>query len=154
VIPLKIDNTDIDPTLNGDEDRSLVVQWGGTGVDQNWLRPSAWGNMMIYDPNASALEDEEIIPLTTRLHRNYPNPFNPSTTIAFDLAKTSDLSLIIYNVLGQKVTSLYNGSKEAGRHQVTWDGTNKFGQQVGTGVYFVEMKAGDYTSSHKMLLIK
>jgi hypothetical protein len=154
VLPLKIDCTDNDPT-NGDEERTLLLQWGGTGSSENWRRPSQWGGLMVFDPNASGLAEESAnIPLTTRLHDNYPNPFNPTTTIRFDLAKAGPVSIIIYNSIGQKVRTLLDAAKQAGKYDFVWDGRNDHGNRVGTGVYFFRMKADDYQMTRKMVMIK
>jgi len=154
MLPMKVDNTDID-TEDGDEGRSLILQWGSLPVALNWQRPSAFGRLMVYDPNSVGIEDNvEIIPASTKLKNNYPNPFNPSTTINFDLAKKGDVSIIIYNVLGQKVKTLLNNVKNAGNHQVVWNGLNQVGNKVVSGVYFIEMTAKNYSATKKMLLVK
>ena len=77
----------------------------------------------------------EGVPLEFALHENYPNPFNPTTTLRFDLPEISDITLTIYNMLGQKVRTFDYQNTSAGYHAVTWDATNDFGQQVGAGVY-------------------
>jgi hypothetical protein len=86
------------------------------------------------------------------LEQNYPNPFNPSTTIQFAVGSGQSavyVTLKIFNVLGQEVAVLVDGIQEPGYHQVTWDGSN-----MASGVYFYCLKAGDFTSSRRMLLLK
>jgi len=95
-----------------------------------------------------------LIPDEFALHNNYPNPFNPSTTISFSLAAGVDVSLVIYNVLGQEVKNLHEGYKEAGTHQIIWGGDNNQGVPVASGVYFYKLKAGDFEQSKKMMLLK
>ena len=92
--------------------------------------------------------EESSLPLKTGLRGSYPNPFNPSTTITFDLAEKSPVTIDIYNMLGQKVTTLVNEVREAGTHQVIWH------PHVSAGVYFYRMTAGDYSSTQKMVLLK
>ncbi len=99
-------------------------------------------------------DDFNNLPTEYALYQNYPNPFNPSTTIAFDLPKQSEVVVTIYNVMGQKVRTLVNGSLNAGHHEVVWDGRNDFGMPVAGGVYIYTIKAGDFTKSMKMTLIK
>jgi hypothetical protein len=95
------------------------------------------------------------IPVTTALLQNHPNPFNPTTTIPFDVAVAGDVRIEIYDVSGSLVRTLVNGEKGIGRHVATWDGRDGVGNQVHTGVYFYRMTAPGYTSqAKKMLLLK
>jgi hypothetical protein len=88
------------------------------------------------------------------LKANYPNPFNPATTLTFELPRQMNVQLIIYNVLGQKVYTLLNGMQKAGVHQVLWNGIDQFGKPVGSGVYFYQMKTDNFEKTLKMVLIK
>jgi hypothetical protein len=99
-------------------------------------------------------QNGELLPKTFVLHANYPNPFNPSTTIRFDLPKAGMARLIVYNILGQEVRSLANGRMEAGRHHVTWDGANDRGVRVSSGVYIYRLHYGDKIKSRKMMVLK
>jgi len=96
----------------------------------------------------------EGIPTEFALHENYPNPFNPTTTLRFDLPELSDMTLTIYNMLGQKVRTFDYHNTSAGYHSVTWDATNDFGQQVGAGVYLYQLQAKDFVKTRKMVLLK
>jgi hypothetical protein len=96
----------------------------------------------------------EGIPLEFALHENYPNPFNPTTTLRFDLPEVSDITLTIYNMLGQKVKTFNIQSTPAGYHSVTWNATNDLGQQVGAGVYLYQLQAKDFVKTRKMVLLK
>ncbi|GEM_PF-6286198 len=89
------------------------------------------------------------IPAAFALLQNYPNPFNPVTTIRYELPKASNVSLKVYNILGQEVAVLVNEEKPAGFYAVRFDGQN-----LGTGVYFYRLQTGPYTSTKKLLLIK
>ena len=88
------------------------------------------------------------------LHQNYPNPFNPSTQILFDVRQTSQITLDIYNVIGQKVRTLVNGIRGAGQYSESWDGTTVLGRPLPSGVYFYRLTAGTFVSNRKMLLIR
>ncbi|NIR50860.1 T9SS type A sorting domain-containing protein [candidate division KSB1 bacterium] len=74
------------------------------------------------------------------MHQNYPNPFNPTTEIKFGLPQPGEVTLSIFNIVGQKVRSLLNGPKTAGYHSVIWDGRNDFGNQVVSGVYVYRIR--------------
>ena len=88
------------------------------------------------------------------LHENWPNPFNPETSIRFELAQGSAVQLAVFDALGQKVRTLVDGARAAGSYQVLWDGRNARGAQVSSGVYFYRLKAGDLTQMRRMLLLK
>ncbi|MCK4461399.1 MAG: T9SS type A sorting domain-containing protein, partial [candidate division Zixibacteria bacterium] len=86
--------------------------------------------------------------------QNYPNPFNPSTTISFNLPNAGQVQLSIFNVLGQKVTTLVDGQYTAGTHEVTWNGTDESGSAVGSGIYFYRITTSDFDQTKKMILMK
>ncbi|HTK80929.1 MAG TPA: T9SS type A sorting domain-containing protein, partial [Bacteroidota bacterium] len=94
------------------------------------------------------------IPATYMLLENYPNPFNPTTTIQYALPQTANVSLSIYNVLGQHVRTLVEGTVTTGYHNATWDGRNDQGQTVHSGVYFYRLTTGQSSFVKKMLLMK
>jgi photosystem II stability/assembly factor-like uncharacterized protein len=98
------------------------------------------------------------LPRSFALSQNYPNPFNPSTTIAFDLPGAAGskqlVSLTIYDIRGRLVRKLVNQEKEPGTYQVHWDGRDEHGQQASSGVYLYRIKAGDFTSVRKMVLVR
>jgi len=98
--------------------------------------------------------ESEGIPTEFALHENYPNPFNPTTTLRFDLPEVSDMTLTIYNMLGQKVRTFDYHNTSAGYHSVTWDATNDLGQQVGAGVYIYQLQTKDFVKTRKMVLLK
>ena len=98
----------------------------------------------------------EIMPVPTEfaLHNNYPNPFNPTTTINYDLPQDGSVRLIIYDVMGREVTRLVNGFTPAGYHSVRWDARNKMGENVSAGVYFYHLQSGTFVKTQKMVLLK
>ena len=95
-----------------------------------------------------------IIPKSTALLGNYPNPFNPTTEISFALKDAQNVTLEIFNVRGQKVKTLINDNMDAGLHQVLWAGLDNDGKQISSGIYFYKMQAGKYISTRKMILMK
>jgi len=88
------------------------------------------------------------------LNGNYPNPFNPTTTIEFSLNSDQYVELYIFNLKGQKIKSLLQGEMPSGIHHIAWTGENSSGKKVSSGVYLYQLKAGTYTSTKKMLLLK
>ncbi len=92
------------------------------------------------------------------LESSFPNPFNPSTTIRYQVAKESRVSLIVYNLLGQKVRTLVDGFLSPGNYQIVWEGRNDRGEEVGSGMYFLKMvvSSGDayFTATRKLILMK
>lgn len=91
---------------------------------------------------------------SARLHDAYPNPFNPTTTIQVDMAKTAQASLTIYNVLGQKVKVLYNGKLDQGSRKFNWNGVSASGRQVASGLYFYQLKTGNTVQTKAVMFIK
>ena len=95
-----------------------------------------------------------IIPLITELRGNYPNPFNPTTTISFSTIEAGYVSINIYNMRGQLVKTLVNGVLENDYHEIVWDGRDNSGKNTSSGVYFYKMRAQNYNSTKKMILMK
>lgn len=85
---------------------------------------------------------------------NYPNPFNPETTISFNLAKSGNVELAIYNIIGQKVTTLVNDYRASGNHNVVWNGKNSNGNSLASGIYLYKITSGKQTQINKMILMK
>ncbi|MCP4631567.1 MAG: T9SS type A sorting domain-containing protein [candidate division Zixibacteria bacterium] len=117
-----------------DFDFSIVS--GMNGNSESWLL-SGW------------FEGTEIIPQTTSLNGNYPNPFNAATNIKYDLAEDGHVSLRVYNVLGQQVETLVDSYQTAGSKTINWDAST-----YSSGVYFYELSAGDKTFTKRMMLVK
>ncbi len=84
----------------------------------------------------------------------YPNPFNPSTNINFDIAKTENIKLVIYNTLGQKIKTLVDRELIAGSYTSTWNGRDDFGNQVSSGIYFYRLESESFITTKKMILMK
>ena len=97
---------------------------------------------------------EGVIPESFALHPNYPNPFNPSTSISFDLPEQSNVNLNIYNALGQLVRSYSYNNYPAGSYKVQWNGKDTFGQQLSAGIYLYQLRAGKFVKNRKMILLK
>ena len=98
--------------------------------------------------------DDNGIPNAFALHGNYPNPFNPTTQIRFDLPYRGNVNIHIYNMLGQKVKVFSMPNTPPGRHAITWNGTNQKGQALSAGVYLYQMISEDFVKTRKMILLK
>jgi hypothetical protein len=106
------------------------------------------------EPPEEPVVDEDELPGSYALHQNYPNPFNPGTEIVYSLPQAADVTLAVYNILGQKVATLINARREAGTHHVFWYGTDEGGQAVATGIYLYRLEADSFKESKKMLLLR
>jgi hypothetical protein len=94
------------------------------------------------------------VPNATALMQNFPNPFNPSTTLAFDVAQAGNVTIQVYDVSGRLVVTLLNAHKEIGRHRVEWNGKNASGSLVPSGIYFYRMRAAGFEVTKKMILVR
>ena len=101
-----------------------------------------------------AVEPETLLPDRFALHQNHPNPFNPVTTIRYDLPEGGQVKLTVYDMLGHEVTNLVNDFFEAGYHTTLWDGRDQSGREMATGVYIYRLKAENFVSTKKLILLK
>ena len=109
------------------------------------------------DPAAVSGKISEIlalIPQELSLDGNYPNPFNPITTIRYGLPQPREVRVSVVNILGQEITELVNGWRDMGRHEVIWQGVDGSGKAVATGMYFTVLSDGNKIIVQKMLLLK
>ena len=100
------------------------------------------------------VEEPKSLPGSFALHQNYPNPFNASTVIKYDLPRKANVTITVYNILGQRVATPVDAEQDAGYHEIVWDGTSIQGKPVASGVYFYRIQADGFTRSKKMLLLK
>lgn len=106
-----------------------------------------------YDASVDIVENEPV-PVKYSLEQNYPNPFNPSTNITYKLPSNSEVVLSVIDINGREIKTLAKEIQSAGVHKYTWNGTDNKNSKVASGVYFYRLKAGEFTSTRKMLLIK
>jgi serine protease len=104
--------------------------------------------------NEEELQKDATLPSTFSVDQNFPNPFNPSTTINFYLPSASQVKVEVFNIMGQLVKMLADESLSEGPHSVEWNATNDAGEKVASGIYFYRVTAGDMTQTKKMLLMK
>jgi endo-1,4-beta-xylanase len=176
-LPVQITELDIDGSTDAvqliDYQRIFPTFWEHPAVEGITLwgwRPGLWrdaqGANLIEDNNQEkpalewlreyvqetvvATEDLDAeLPMVYSLNQNYPNPFNPTTTIEFALPQNSDVKLVVYDILGRAVANLIDDNLAAGYHRINFNASN-----LATGVYFYRIKAGDFVSVKKLLLLK
>ncbi len=125
------------------------------------LNPVSIPAILNIDTTTSVQQEIEQIPYIFELNQNYPNPFNPTTTIPFTVYGSQFIvhspvrtSLIIYNILGQKVKTLVDEERLPGNYQIVWDGKDEKRNEVSSGIYFYQLKAGNYKEIKKMSLLR
>ncbi|MEZ5357590.1 MAG: FlgD immunoglobulin-like domain containing protein [Candidatus Zixiibacteriota bacterium] len=117
-------------------------------------RPGFSGRLQFAVQSASDVDDNGNQPDIYSLAQNTPNPFNPTTRIDYSLARRGDVSIIVFNILGQKVKTLVDGEMDAGQHTVYWKGEDAAGNAVASGMYFYKMMSGEFVTTRKMILVR
>ena len=112
------------------------------------------GGIVVPSAERFTLELKAVVPATFTLHQNFPNPFNPITTLSYDLPKDNDVRLAIFDMLGNEVAILVNTRQQAGFKSIQWDATDSYGKQVSAGVYLYQIQAGEFVQTKKMVLLK
>lgn len=104
----------------------------------------------------SGFDGRRALPAAHQLFQNMPNPFNPITTIRYDVAEGEPVMvrLRVYDVQGRLMATLVDGLREPGSYRVFWDGTNQAGRKVASGTYFFRLCTGDFSTTRKMVLLK
>jgi len=154
---------DIDISSIVDSQSTVWLRW--TMMAENAIHPMGGWNIddiqlyAIYDSVTGDITDieensEPVLPSSYSLSQNYPNPFNPTTSISFHLPRTTDVKLEIFNIIGQRVTTLLDGEFKAGDHIVRWDGKNSNDQPVASGIYLYRLRAKDFVATKKMVMLK
>ena len=101
-----------------------------------------------------AKDHNDIYPISYQLFQNFPNPFNPTTIIDYELPRTELVSLKIFDIMGREVSFLINEIQKPGRKSIIWDATNDLGQSVSAGMYFYTIQIGNFRQTKKMVLLK
>ena len=129
-------------------DQSGIVRYRGAGVKVDQI--TSWiDNLLV-----TSVEGENNIPEKPHLYQNYPNPFNPVTNIIFEIKESQKVILQIYNIEGRLIKTLIENQLFAGRHELSWNGLNSQGLSVASGVYYYVLRAGDYQSAKRMVLMR
>jgi photosystem II stability/assembly factor-like uncharacterized protein len=150
-----------------DEEIEFKFRINGSWDDATCEFPSGGPNRFMVIPHADAVyyawyNDEEapssindLVPMSFALHQNFPNPFNPTTTIRFDLPEFSPVNISVFNIKGEKVAELLNSNlMPAGYHSVIWNGTDNQGASVSSGIYFYNITTSKNHATHRMIYLK
>ena len=146
---------------------NLLIDWGGSGelgvyfdIYNNQLCPpypecieEFVGNQDTSNCSSVSII-EDVIPLTYALYNAYPNPFNPVTTLRYDLPEDGLVYITVYDMLGNVVSNLVNANQSSGHKSIQWNATNNQGEPVSAGVYLYKIQAGDFVDAKKMILLK
>ncbi len=150
-----------DPFIREGYENGLVIDWTVELLDSlNSIYPSRIQYATLSDVARIMSDqqinnsDREVVPAKFSLIQNFPNPFNPITTISYNLPEQSMINVSVLDIRGQKVTNLNNGIKQPGKYEVQWNGMDQAGNQVSTGVYFCRLEAGKFSQTIKMLFLK
>jgi len=151
--------------IGDDQVRSLEIDSCKVGDGGDWCFADSMG--AVFSPTFSGrlhfatrsmvVAVDEVRAMSIKsfsLHQNSPNPFNPVTQIVYDLPKQARVKLEVYNILGQQVKVLVDQTQVAGSYRVTWDGSDANGGAAASGIYFYRIRAGEYESNRKMILLK
>jgi hypothetical protein len=139
----------------------FIGDYNGDGLDDIMCKINQDGGCIVAVSNGSSFvvgplskqtqsdEKTNILIDNFNLYQNYPNPFNPTTIIKYDLPNTSDVSLIIYDILGRKVKELVNTKQQTGRYEIQFNASS-----LASGVYIYRLNVNDYVATKKMILLK
>ena len=137
-----LDRVDI-ADLDGDGIVEIIPEFL---LNKGWQTSWELRSVFLKRDNLTGIEEENnIYPTEFNLLQNYPNPFNPATNIKFTVSSESNISIRIYNTLGKEIIELLNETRSSGEYEITWNGTDNFGNKVSSGVYFITMEANSYT---------
>jgi len=156
-----------DPNPVSPNDTSVLTVWTTTSTPTGWheliingiANPKQESTTTVHlevreETGVEDWADNLNTPKSFALFQNHPNPFNPETKISYYLPTASYVRLTVYNILGQKVRTLFDGHQDSGTHTVLWDGRREEGAALSSGIYFYRMQAGDFRETKKMSLMK
>jgi len=144
-----LEATDDCPNESNCPSRLIVSSATGSAIDSDF-HEAEW----TVGSDSFVLDNELVGPISFSLGSNYPNPFNPSTTIEYSIAEPSFVNLSIFDASGRLVKTLISESKVADNYSISWDGTNDNGVSVSAGMYLYKIDAGSFVETRKMLLVK
>jgi hypothetical protein len=130
--------------------------WEGINDQGPAKRVAVMQRVLTWLDQVTGIEEEGELPIPDQLtlYPNYPNPFNPHTTIKFELPVTEDIKISVYNNLGQVIRNLLSKKLTPGEHQVQWDGNNNFGEACSSGIYYLHVRVSESIFTQKMVLLR
>ena len=130
--------------------------WEGINDQGPAKRVAVMQRVLTWLDQVTGIEDEGDLPISYQLtlYPNYPNPFNPQTTIKFELPVTEDVEILVYNNLGQVVRNLLSKKLTPGEHRIQWDGKNNFGKACSSGIYYLQLSTSESILTGKMVLLR
>ena len=146
--------------------KSLIISYSvviDAGEHMNWVLSSESGKDYILEGTGEftvpsterfVLNREPVIPVIFTLHQNFPNPFNPVTTLRYDLPSDAFVTLTVFDMLGREIVQLINTTQDAGYKSVKWDATDSMDRPVSAGVYLYQIQTGEFVKTRKMVLLK
>lgn len=153
-VPVLIGTFDTEATNSGANFNGDFGVYPGLGLDRVQISDRTTGLWLIDVTNVVSGVSEPKTLRSFALHQNWPNPFNQSTTIAFDLSEPAEIRVRIYNIVGQRIRTLFVGSLGKGEHRLVWDGRDDAGLEVATGTYLLNLKAEELKATRKLLLLR
>jgi hypothetical protein len=152
--PIAVDPNNTDPDLEGSNYKNNLEAWTNCLQDSGFASTKDSSEISVYDRGVLSVTSsdnkaDQMTPQFFQLYQNYANPFNPSTKIKYQIPELSFVILKIYDVLGNEITTLVNEEKQTGSYEITW-----YAEDLTSGVYFYQLKAGSFIQSKKMVLIK
>lgn len=145
----------LDNIFENSTSKTEIVQFTIDATDNKDTVRISGNDRIVYVDRTDYLSiDEQVYPKSYALYANFPNPFNPRTQIRFDLPIMTNVDLIIYNMLGQKIKTFKMQNASAGNHLITWNATNDLGNPVSAGVYLYQLQAEGFVKTKKMILLK
>ena len=129
-------------------DAEGIVRYRGAGVDLTQITSVI--NTLI----TTSLDEPNQVERSYYLNQNFPNPFNPTTAISFGLNEKQRVHLEIFDIMGRLIRKLLDADMQPGEHEISWDGRNQSGNNVAAGIYFYHIRAGAYSDSKKMVLMR
>jgi hypothetical protein len=154
IINTQVEGNSFTPASSLPATDTTTFYWRVKGVDDPDYECLYVVNISLGVTDAGDDGNTENLPDQFSLANNYPNPFNPNTIIEYTIPRQCHVTVAVFNLLGQKITTLVDETKAAGHHSTSWDGLDQNGQPLASGVYLYRIKAGDYTEAKKMLLQK
>jgi len=128
---------------------NVTYNWRVRGINEDLDRTGEWSDVWSFTTEMSTSTEIAGLPKEFSLEQNYPNPFNPTTTVTFMMPESSQVTVKVFNVVGQRVAELVNGQLSAGVHEISFDASS-----LSSGIYMIRMSTPEHVFTRKMTLVK